>query len=64
VYVGEADFMNMKATLKPRTVRQVIKWKNPDIHPRLRKWGEFQEYFTAEIIIDPRTGEGTIKLIP
>lgn len=34
----------------------------PDLNPRLRKWGEFQEYFTADVEIDPMTGEGTIKL--
>jgi len=64
MHVGETDFVNMKKTepSKPRLVKQVIFWKNPDINPRLRKWGEFQEYFTADVSIDPKTGEGTIKL--
>mgnify|MGYP003453976995 CR=1 FL=1 len=65
MYVHETDFGNMKKAEpnKPRTVRQLISWKNPDINPRLRKWGECAEYFSAVAFIDPKTGEGTIKLI-
>lgn len=64
MYVCETDFGNMKKTetSKPKKVRQVIHWKNPDIHVSLRRWGEFQGYFEADTIIDPKTGEGTIKL--
>lgn len=40
-----------------------IKWKDPDFPPRLAQWGRHSEYFTAKVFIDPKTGEGTIKLI-
>ena len=47
----------------PKPVRCEIVWKDTDCDDRLRKWGEFGEYFTAQIEVNPRTGKGTIKLI-
>lgn len=44
-----------------KTVKDVIKWKNPDIHNKLARWGEFREFFVADIEIDPKTGSGTIQ---
>lgn len=51
-----------KAPKKPSLAKSVIEWKDPDFHPKLAKWGEFSEYFVADVAIDPKTGEGTIKL--
>ena len=48
--------------LTPKPAEDVITWKNPDFNSRLRKWGECQEYFTADVAIDPKTGKGTIQL--
>lgn len=49
-------------TPRPKPAKGTIAWKDPDFSPRLSKWGEVGEYFTADVWVDPRTGEGTIKL--
>jgi hypothetical protein len=47
---------------KSKLVKETISWKNPDFSQELIKWGKHGEYFVAGVEINPKTGEGTIKL--
>jgi len=47
---------------KTKLIKETISWKNPDCSRELAEWGEYGEYFVADVEIDPITGEGTIKL--
>ena len=56
--------MSTATKQKPAAVVKTrIEWKNPDAPRKLSKWGEFGEYFKAEIEVNPTTGKGTIKFI-
>ncbi len=53
-----------KPIKKPTLAKFTIKWKDPDMISLCRpmvKWGEFGEYFEAEVVVDHKTGKGTIK---
>ena len=55
--------MNTEKTPKPKTLKATIRWKNPDMPKGFSKWGEFGEYYDAEIEVNQRTGKGTIKIL-
>lgn len=46
---------------KPKLTLLRIVFKDPDLPEEMRPFGEFGEYFSAKVKVDPKTGRGTIK---